>query len=237
MTKNSIKKAFRALLCSAESMAFLSSLITLWILTLLMYISETIHISADILLSFIVGVFVFRIIKLQQQFSETEYNKATQDPITNVYNKKYLYDIGKREIRSCLRNQYDLSVIIFRIDEYDKIFNIYGKKLVDQALILLTENIHTKTRQGDIFARLKDNEFVVLCPDASAETAEELARRIQLLTESLVCTYAPSKSIDFTCSIVITQYSPETDREFIDIVARIEEEIDSIEENEQLYIV
>jgi len=234
MSIRSTIKAFKSL--KAETLALLSSLFTLWLLTVLMYTSEEVHISGDAIIAVAVGFFVFRIVKLQQLYAKTEYNKATKDPVTQIYNKRYLDDIGKREIKSCLRSQYSLSVVIFKIDDYEGIHEQYGQKYADRALVTLTESIQSKTREGDVFARLKDNEFVILCPDSTPDLTKELARRIQLLTKSLVCTYAPEQSIEFTCSVVITQYSPETDREFTDMVHRAEVDLDNIELKDNLVV-
>ena len=236
MSTKSFKKAVQSCITSPETMALISSLVTLWVLTSVIYTNETVAVSADAIISILVGFFVFKLIKLQQMYAKIEYNRATKDLLTNIYNKTYLYDIGKREIKACLRSQYSLSMVIFRIDGYEGIFTKYGQRLAEQSLVTLTHNIKHKTRQGDVFARLRDNEFVVLCPDATVETTSELARRIQLLTDSLVCTYAPDKSIDFTCSVIITQYSPELDREFGDMVARVEKELDETTETNQLII-
>jgi len=236
MSIASFKKAVNTTVCQPETLAVMSMVGTLWLLTTLMYASKEVHSSADVIIALIVGFSVFKIIKLRQAYSTFEYNKATKDPLTNIYNKKYLDDIGKREIKSCLRSQYNLSVVIFKIDKYDTLYGKYGKKCTDRALVTLTENIRQKTRDGDVFARLKDNEFVVLCPNSTQETTEELARRIQLLTKAVVCTYSPKKSIEFTCSVVIAQYSPETDREFTDMVTRAENDLDKVKELDQLVI-
>ena len=221
----SIRSAINTCLLSPTIMAVITSISTLWVLTTLMYTSELIHIGAAGVIAFLVGYFTYKLIKTQQRHAKIEYNQATKDPLTNIYNKRYLDDIGKREIRACLRSQYDLSVVMFKIDDYDEIIKKYGKKYADRALVALTENIQTKTREGDVFARLKDNEFVILCPNADTTTTHELARRIQLLTKSLVVTYAHKETIEFTCSVAITQYSPETDREFEDMVNRAEDEL------------
>ena len=236
MSRQSIEKTIRSCYKSPEIMALISSMLTLWILTSIIYFNITAAVILDVLLSIIVGFFVFHLVKLQQKYEHIEYRQATQDPLTSIYNKTYLYDIGRREIKSCLRSQYALSMVIFRIDSYDNTIDLYGEKLVNRALVTLTHNIRQKTRQGDVFARLRDNEFAILCPDSSVETATELARRIQVLTEALVCTYAPGQSIDFTCTVVVTQYSPETDREFSDMITRVEKEINSITEVNQLLI-
>jgi len=233
MSMKSITKAFKSL--RAETLAVASTIFTLWLLTVLMYTSEEVHISGDAIIALAVGYVVYRLIKLQQKYARMAYSDATKDPVTNIYNKRYLDDIGKREIKSCLRSQYSLSVVVFKIDDFENIQKQYGKKYADRALVTLTENIQSKTREGDVFARLKDNEFVVLCPDSTEATTAELARRIQLLTKSLVVTYAPKKSIEFTCSVAITQYSPETDREFTDMVTRAEEDLNS-KENDDLVV-
>lgn len=197
------------------------SLFTLWVLVGLVYSPILIKIAGGLTLALLSGILTSKFVTLKRQYKKDRYKNATQDELTHVYNSDYFEDISKREMKACLRHQDTLSIVVFEIDEMDKIQLRWGKKVADKALVNLCSNIKDKTRSVDIFARIKGSEFVILCPATDHEITETLAERIRLITKSLVITdNETDDEINFTCSVAIAQYSPEKDRVFDDMLAR-----------------
>jgi diguanylate cyclase (GGDEF)-like protein len=206
--------------------ACVASLIVFGILMGLIYGPLPIKIFLSTLLSIMIGLFLNSHIRLRRKYKEENYKNATTDSLTNVYNINYFSEIAAREMNACMRHRDTLSVMVFMINNYEAIKKDHGQHLVDQALASLCSHIKEKTRAVDVFARISDEEFVILCPDAQPHEMDVLKERIDIITKSVVVTDVEThEKVSFDCSIGVTQYSPETDRQFDDMLSRAENEL------------
>ncbi len=109
---------------------------------------------------------------------------ATIDDLTQIYNRRKLYELTGFEIERSLRYKHPLSVIMIDIDHFKKINDNYGHDIGDQALQILTSTISNLIRAADIFGRIGGEEFVLILPDTDMKSAKEFAERIRLCIEN-----------------------------------------------------
>ena len=106
-------------------------------------------------------------------------SQATRDPLTNLYNRRYLEEILEKEIARAARKGTPVSVIMMDADKFKRINDIYGHKAGDQALQTLARIIQIHIRRSDIACRYGGEEFVIVMPSTDTVIARGRAEEIR----------------------------------------------------------
>lgn len=106
-----------------------------------------------------------------ESLHETLREQAIRDPLTGLYNLRFLAESMKREIAQAVRDKASLSVVLMDIDSFKDFNDTYGHKAGDQVLQALGRILSSKTRAGDIACRYGGEEFMVIMPSAHAAEA------------------------------------------------------------------
>jgi diguanylate cyclase (GGDEF)-like protein/PAS domain S-box-containing protein len=104
--------------------------------------------------------------------------ESIHDPLTGLYNRRYLEDTLEREVRLALRGAHSLSVIMFDLDHFKKFNDSYGHHAGDAVLRDTAGLLATSVRAEDIVCRYGGEEFVIILPMADFKTAYSRAQRI-----------------------------------------------------------
>ena len=106
-------------------------------------------------------------------------DKVYLDPLTGMYNRRFLEDCLKRITLSLLRSGGVLSVMMVDIDYFKKYNDNYGHSEGDICLKEVAETIgKTLLRPDDFVARYGGEEFAAVLPDTDAKGAQVLAAKI-----------------------------------------------------------
>lgn len=152
---------------------------------------------------------------------EDEYTLITFDDITNLYNqakmfeqyahydaltslanrRKFDEDVQKH-IKSHIRHEYELSLIIMDIDHFKKINDSFGHNEGDNILKLLANLLKEYVREEDLVTRWGGEEFVILLPYTSLEKARIVAENLREKVHFI--TLADGKELN--CSFGVAQY-------------------------------
>ena len=101
--------------------------------------------------------------------------QAIRDPLTEVYNRRYMNEFLSQEVARAERDVTPFSVVIMDMDNF-KMFNVtYGHKCGDIILQEIAAFLVQHTRKGDVVCRFGGEEFVILMPGATLEKAYERA--------------------------------------------------------------
>lgn len=106
--------------------------------------------------------------------------EAETDPLTGVYNRRALEDRLGREIYRASQTQRPLSILMLDIDHFKQVNDRHSHLTGDAVLRTLAEIIQTCCRQDEFITRYGGEEFTLLLPGASVETARQVAERIRL---------------------------------------------------------
>ena len=114
------------------------------------------------------------------QLQATLWEQATQDPLTNLFNRRYFNEISNKEIIKYNRNKNPLALLLLDADYFKKVNDEFGHEVGDKVLIKLSQIMIEQCRRSDIVCRFGGEEFVILMPAANQATAIERAEKIRL---------------------------------------------------------
>jgi diguanylate cyclase (GGDEF)-like protein len=110
---------------------------------------------------------------LKRQLAEIEelraklQEQAIRDPLTNVYNRRYMAEFLDQEITRAKRENYPVSVVIMDMDNFKQFNDHYGHKCGDVVLQSFAGFLLEHTRRSDVVCRYGGEEFVILMSNAT----------------------------------------------------------------------
>ena len=103
---------------------------------------------------------------------------ALVDPLTGVFNRRYMEEIFPREISKASRSGTDLSLIILDVDGFKDINTKFGHFGGDQYLRDVATLLKKTFRGSDTVLRLGGDEFLIILPETSNKQAVRAAERL-----------------------------------------------------------
>jgi diguanylate cyclase (GGDEF)-like protein len=107
--------------------------------------------------------------QLQTQLQE----QANRDPLTGLYNRRYLVATLPRELARCQREGKALSLMLIDIDHFKQVNDRYGHPAGDEVLKKLAAMLNENARAGDIACRYGGEEFLLVLPHMAQADALE----------------------------------------------------------------
>jgi diguanylate cyclase (GGDEF)-like protein len=128
-------------------------------------------------------------------------HEAQTDSLTGLYNHRFFQERLRSELTRASRAHDSVTLLMFDIDDFKKLNDVYGHATGDQILAALADIVKTSVRASDVVCRIGGEEFAVILPSNTAGDAGGLARR---LTDRLAATqFEPAG--DITISVGISQ--------------------------------
>ncbi len=122
---------------------------------------------------------------LEEQKKELYYLSIT-DRLTGIYNRSYILDYFRNEYTRSLRYHFNLSCILFDIDDFKLVNDRYGHLIGDFVLKSCVEHVIENIRESDVFGRYGGEEFLIILPNTSMESARIAAEKIRTNLEKAV---------------------------------------------------
>ena len=120
---------------------------------------------------------------LEEDFYRRQYDSATRDALTGIYNKRYFLDQLKNDFAYARRHRNYLSLIAFEIDHFKQINDVHGHPAGDFILRELAEVVGRALRGEDWFARVGGEEFAIIERTADEKQVRAMAERIRRTVE------------------------------------------------------
>lgn len=123
--------------------------------------------------------------RLKVQFAEINALKeklreqAIRDPLTGLFNRRYLQETLKRELARARRDRTPISIVMLDIDLFKQVNDSYGHAAGDLMLQDLGEMLRNITREGDVACRYGGEEFIAVMPGAPLAIGVERAELIR----------------------------------------------------------
>jgi diguanylate cyclase (GGDEF)-like protein len=134
---------------------------------------------------------------------ETLKNQSLRDPLTKLYNRRYLEESLEREIRRSERCPQPLGIILISVDNFDLFNDSFGHAASDLLLREMGMFLPSQIRASDIACRYRGEEFLLLLPEASLEITQQRAEQLRQNIKYLNIQYRRQTldSITISCGI------------------------------------
>lgn len=110
---------------------------------------------------------------------------STTDDLTGLHNRKYLQERMEEEISRSNRYGTKLSCILFDIDFFKVVNDMYGYEWGDILLRNIANKLDAMIRKEDILTRYGDEEFLLVLPNTSEENAFLFGERFRREVEKM----------------------------------------------------
>ena len=148
-----------------------------------------------------------REISKQKLTEQILHKQATEDPLTECFNRRHFFSLAVKEIAHSESTEATISVIMFDFDLFKTINDTHGHNVGDIVLVEQTRRIRSILRPSDIFARYGGEEFVILLPNTNLENSKSTAERIRKFVQEPIMAH----DIELTSTISFGVASKESD--------------------------
>lgn len=112
-------------------------------------------------------------------------SQALRDPLTGLYNRRYMEDTLQRFVRLAEREQREFSVVMIDLDHFKRLNDQHGYSKGDSVLRDVAAAIVSQLRETDVACRYGGEELMILLPDCSIDVAACKAESIRSSIEAL----------------------------------------------------
>lgn len=110
---------------------------------------------------------------------ETLRHQSIRDPLTGLFNRRYMEETLDREMSRASRHQHPLGVIMLDVDHFKNFNDTFGHHGGDTLLAELGKFLRTHIRGADIACRYGGEEFALILPEASLDITYQRAEQIR----------------------------------------------------------
>jgi diguanylate cyclase (GGDEF)-like protein/PAS domain S-box-containing protein len=137
---------------------------------------------------------------------ETLRSQAVRDPLTGLFNRRYLEETLERELSRAVRTQRPFGVIMLDLDHFKRFNDTFGHPAGDAVLRELGRFLRTQTRGSDIACRYGGEEFTIILPECSLDVTRRRADEIREGVKRLVVQYQGQQLGAMTISLGVANY-------------------------------
>jgi len=149
---------------------------------------------------------------------------STLDPLTDIYNRRFINAFLMKEIERSKRLDRRFSVVISDIDNFKIINDSYGHLTGDIVLKAMARLITDTVRNLDVAGRYGGDEFMLILPDADNETALNIIERLRMNVENLEIQVLNGIKVRLTASFGIASF-PQNGTSLDDLLVAADEKL------------
>ena len=125
--------------------------------------------------------------ELHEQLRE----QALHDPLTGLYNRRYLDEFFEREQSRALRDRLPLALALIDLDHFKQLNDSHGHLAGDEVLRAVAQHLEMNLRSTDAVFRIGGEEFLLILPGVDAA---EASQRVESLREQLAGVRLPTRA-------------------------------------------
>jgi diguanylate cyclase (GGDEF)-like protein len=132
--------------------------------------------------------------------------QSVRDPLTNLYNRRYMEESLDRELSRAVRKNSPLSLMLIDVDYFKRFNDTFGHEAGDMVLRSLGSLLQTQLRREDIICRYGGEEFIVILPDAALDSTRQRGEQLREATKELVTEFRGQALGKITLSIGVATF-------------------------------
>jgi diguanylate cyclase (GGDEF)-like protein/PAS domain S-box-containing protein len=141
---------------------------------------------------------------------------SLRDPLTDLYNRRYLFEVLAREIRRAQRYEHFLSLALLDLDRFREVNNRFGHAQGDEVLKGVAKVLLQNLRVCDFVFRYGGDEFLLVLPETDEAGAEEAVKRLRQKLRAWSRSQDLGLVLDFSAGIATYHpQSPKTPEELL----------------------
>ena len=133
-------------------------------------------------------------------------DQSTKDPLTGLYNRRYFLERCRTEIGHAERYNQSIGLISIDADNFKMFNDNHGHDAGDVVLRTIADQMETLFDQDEVVSRFGGEEFSILLPNTSSDTAMEKAELLRGVVEQSVIRYGDKALPKITISVGLAMY-------------------------------
>jgi diguanylate cyclase (GGDEF)-like protein len=119
------------------------------------------------------------------QLREILRSQSIHDPLTGLFNRRYMEETLEREVHRARRGRQPMALLMMDVDGFKQQNDAFGHDAGDAVLRQMAALFQAKLRREDIACRYGGEEFVLVLPDASVESAARRAEQLRVAVKEM----------------------------------------------------
>lgn len=145
----------------------------------------------------------FRLTRQMELAHNISTRAAQTDELTGLMNRRAFFEHAQVLYEQCRHNRQPLCALMLDMDHFKQINDTYGHQAGDQVLRQIGGVISASFRQADVYGRLGGEEFAVLLPNTTLETAQVIAEQLVKAISDLAA--EPVQGLSASLGVASTQ--------------------------------
>lgn len=127
----------------------------------------------------VVYVMSVRVVERLEEAEAQLEHLAVTDPLTELWNRRHILDVLKKEFERSRRQGHDLGLIMLDLDHFKDVNDKHGHAVGDLVLRAAAQRMQAVIRDYDTLGRFGGEEFLVVVPETKPDDVASLAERIR----------------------------------------------------------
>ncbi len=132
--------------------------------------------------------------------------QSIRDPLTKLFNRRYLEETLEREVGKAARSREPLGVLMVDLDRFKRFNDTYGHEAGDTILRATASFLVKSVRAEDVVCRFGGEEFVIILPTADGKVAHARAEKIRLELRELAVLHQGTLLGTITASVGVAAF-------------------------------
>ena len=125
-----------------------------------------------------ISFIVVAVIIVQYRNNKKMYALSIKDPLSTLYNRRYVFDYLATYLEGASIEKTELSVILLDIDDFKDVNDKYGHPVGDDVIKKIADIARDVFRAEDVIGRIGGEEFLCVLPRTDAKQCEAIAKRL-----------------------------------------------------------
>jgi diguanylate cyclase (GGDEF)-like protein/PAS domain S-box-containing protein len=134
------------------------------------------------------------------KLNETLRSQSIRDPLTSLFNRRFLEESLELELRRAARNRRPLGMIMLEIDDFQALSRSGGEEAEKAVLVEIGNLLQTIIRKEDIACRFGTEKFAIILPQGSLEVTAQRASSLREMVKGLEIRHRGRPIGHVTCS-------------------------------------
>jgi len=170
------------------------------------------------LLIFIVcgGAILIVVITVQYKNNKKMYSLSIKDPLSNLYNRRYIFEYLSNYLKDISVEKSELSIILFDIDDFKVVNDKFGHPVGDVVIKKIADICHEVFRSEDIIGRIGGEEFLCILPRIDEKQCRTIAERFLKKINKQIFMKSPGLQISVSMGIAsLSELSPTSEKLYL----------------------